>query len=474
MSYRPNKRQYVEEDDTVTSSKLGMNASYIHHLHSHHANVSKNYEGDDDYTDDIFAKHLKTSAKASAAGGSSKDRFSNHSSKSRHSHNSTSKHSSNSNNSSSHRSSSHRSRQPSNASLENSYTQAMNRVSRGGDYYYYDPQKARSFDAHERSSRSNHGRGRSHSNSLGDASRRKESTSSLRTISQHSSSVRNSTSTNGEASLPSVPKKGVSSKDPSEETIALFGAFGVTGHYFLQLAMEAGYKVRALVLPGITLDDVSPASDNLRLITGSFDEAEKIRRVVKNASYVVCLLNDCDKSLTQLKKQQEDARTCAANLENMPPILNHQDDKKDMVAAGSNLKFMQTLLPILEELDTCRVLLYQASSVARDDKGTTPVMGKVVKKLAVSKNTREALREQDKIVKHIVNTTKHTSMNFIVTRPNSDSLIWDRPSRKKLSASKSQPGPFPITNVDLAEFTLGALRMDKIYNTCPYVVQDGL
>lgn len=36
------------------------------------------------------------------------------------------------------------------------------------------------------------------------------------------------------------------------------------------------------------------------------------------------------------------------------------------------------------------------------------------------------------------------------------------------------PGPFPITNVDLAEFTLGALRTEKLYNTCPYVVQNGI
>ena len=40
--------------------------------------------------------------------------------------------------------------------------------------------------------------------------------------------------------------------------------------------------------------------------------------------------------------------------------------------------------------------------------------------------------------------------------------------------SLQQPGPFPITNVDLAEFTLSALRMEKIYNSCPYVVQDGI
>jgi hypothetical protein len=35
-----------------------------------------------------------------------------------------------------------------------------------------------------------------------------------------------------------------------------------------------------------------------------------------------------------------------------------------------------------------------------------------------------------------------------------------------------QPGPFPITNFDLAEFSLNALKTEKLYNTCPYVVQD--
>jgi hypothetical protein len=64
-------------------------------------------------------------------------------------------------------------------------------------------------------------------------------------------------------------------------------------------------------------------------------------------------------------------------------------------------------------------------------------MGKVVKTLAVKKKWRNALQEQDRIVKYLVNNTKQTSMNFIVTRPNADGMIWDRPSRKKLAASKS-------------------------------------
>ena len=45
-------------------------------------------------------------------------------------------------------------------------------------------------------------------------------------------------------------------------------------------------------------------------------------------------------------------------------------------------------------------------------------------------------REQDKIVKYIVNQTKNASFNYIITRP-SDALIRDGSSRKKLAASKS-------------------------------------
>ncbi|KAL3918087.1 MAG: hypothetical protein SGARI_007558, partial [Bacillariaceae sp.] len=224
--------------------------------------------------------------------------------------------------------------------------------------------------------------------------------------------------------------------------------------YFLQLAMEAGYNIRALMLPGMQMDEFADI-DSIRLITGSFDEPSVIQRVCKNADYVVCLLNDCDKTL-QEKTQQENTDTCSVDLENMPPVLydtsnskrnskgssaesNGENPKKKKTSSNTpqNLQFMKILVPILDELDTCRVLLYQASAVARDDKGTTPIFGKVVKKLAVKKNWRQGLKEQDKIVKYISNSTKQTSMNFIVTRPSSDVMIWDRPSRKKLAASKS-------------------------------------
>eukprot|EP00980_Cylindrotheca_fusiformis_P007554 scaffold1567_cov102-Cylindrotheca_fusiformis.AAC.5 len=239
----------------------------------------------------------------------------------------------------------------------------------------------------------------------------------------------------------------------SDNVIALFGAYGTTGQYFLQLALEAGYRVRALVLPGIQLD--MPPSKNLTLVTGTLDEVEKIERVIHKASYIVCMLNDCGKILVE---------------------------KDENGGGSSSLGFIQRLVSILERTRSNRVLLYQASAVALDDNGSTPILSTLVKKMQVRRPKRVALEEQDKIVHYLSSQMDPQSCRYIVTRPSD--LIFDKPSKKKLAASKSvserrmgqspwsQPGPFPITNIDLAEFSLNALKTEKLYNTCPYVVQD--
>jgi len=85
---------------------------------------------------------------------------------------------------------------------------------------------------------------------------------------------------------------------------------------------------------------------------------------------------------------------------------------------------------------------YQATSFARDTKGPAPVLTNMVKKMAVRKTRREMLVEQDKIVKFISKYQKAKSsedggnpFDYIITRPSE--LVWDRPSKKKLEASKS-------------------------------------
>lgn len=115
----------------------------------------------------------------------------------------------------------------------------------------------------------------------------------------------------------------------SDNVISLFGAYGTTGQHFLQVALEAGYRVRVLLLPGIELD--IPESKNLTVVTGSFDEEAKIERVLKRASYVVCMLNDC------------------------PQIM----EEKDGESSTSNYRFIQRLISLLERVRSKRVLLLQ-------------------------------------------------------------------------------------------------------------------
>ena len=67
------------------------------------------------------------------------------------------------------------------------------------------------------------------------------------------------------------------------------------------------------------------------------------------------------------------------------------------------------------------------------------------KKMALRKSSRDLLQEQDKIVKYLCSQSQSSdeddaestksSFQFIITRPSE--LVWDRPSRKKLAASKS-------------------------------------
>lgn len=118
----------------------------------------------------------------------------------------------------------------------------------------------------------------------------------------------------------------------SDNVIALFGAYGTTGQYFLQVALEAGYRVRVLLLPGVELG--IPASKNLTIVTGTFDEEKKIERVLKRASYIVCMLNDCTKII----------------------------EEKEEESSTSNYRFVQRMISILERVKSKRVLLYQVGS----------------------------------------------------------------------------------------------------------------
>jgi hypothetical protein len=224
------------------------------------------------------------------------------------------------------------------ASLENNYSRAMSQMNRGDYGPVHQKQKKSSHGGSSKDSRSKVER-KHHSDKATNTSQLGRDRSGRdRRASQSTAGTQISKASSSKAVTIQVKKRSVSKRDPSEETIAIFGAYGVTGHYFLKRAIEAGYNIQAMILPGMEMEDVA-CSKNLRLITGSLDEVNKIREVVENATYVVCLLNDCDHETFN------------------PPIGNSGDGIDDF----NNLNFMHNLVPILEGSGACRVLLYEVS-----------------------------------------------------------------------------------------------------------------
>lgn len=232
--------------------------------------------------------------------------------------------------------------------------------------------------------------------------------------------------------------------------IALFGAEGKTGHHFLRLALDAGYNVNAYLSPKVSL-----------------------------------------RSLEEFAHQ---------------PSLSVTTE----YPAGCLVSFVNRLYPILQRESSVQLLIFQSTSLATSVSGPTPLLSKVVKRAA--RRRCAFTKDQDAVVRYIaaqhglrqpkqsnpiIGPEKRSSVgqrsikaddqssvtrtdccddalpphfSFIVTRPTI--LLKDGPPSKTLSASKSQPGLFPVAHVDLAEFTLTALQNEKLYNTSPYVVAD--
>lgn len=231
-------------------------------------------------------------------------------------------------------------------------------------------------------------------------------------------------------------------------TIAVFGAYGTTGMYFSSQALDAGYHVHALILPELVDNKWESLQHrrNFSAIHGNLDDEKKVRAVLEDAQCVVCLLNDTIETTSK------------------------QYPKKFLSS------FVEFLYPIMKETPTIRVFLYQATSLAKDARGNTPVLSQVIKTVAHRRNA--FLKDQDAIISFIASqhacveeADDQPTFSFIVTRPTV--LLKEGPAgHKKLKASKSQPGPFPIHYVDLASFSLDALQMERLYNTSPYVVAD--
>ena len=67
--------------------------------------------------------------------------------------------------------------------------------------------------------------------------------------------------------------------------------------------------------------------------------------------------------------------------------------------------------------------------------GSRPILSQVVTKVVVGKTKKDKIKEQDQIIEYISTMSDPETFQYIITRPSD--LIRDRPSRKKLAASKS-------------------------------------
>lgn len=222
--------------------------------------------------------------------------------------------------------------------------------------------------------------------------------------------------------------------DTSHEMIGLFGAHGATGQHFVKLALDAGYSIQALAP---CAESVELQNEQLTVIEGSMDDVDKIEQVISGATFVVCMLGDT------LPKRREYKENCL-------------------------LDFVKTLYPLMQE-SSVTLFLYQANSLTNDLQGKAPIFSRIIKATMNLFGVYPSVHEHDNVVKYVVENA-NDYFHFIVTRPG---ILRNGPSKKRLTSSRSLPGPVPVTNADLAEFSLGALMEEKLWDTTPFVVGDG-
>ena len=81
------------------------------------------------------------------------------------------------------------------------------------------------------------------------------------------------------------------------KTVGLLGSTGRQGGWVLEMALELGHTVRALVRNPKKLDDYSNYSDTekLQIIQGGIDDEEKMRELVKGVDVVISTLGSPSK-----------------------------------------------------------------------------------------------------------------------------------------------------------------------------------
>lgn len=111
------------------------------------------------------------------------------------------------------------------------------------------------------------------------------------------------------------------------KTIALFGATGKTGNHFLQKALEAGYRVKALAR---TPSNLNFEGSDLQVIKGDVLDQKAVNKVVDSADVVVSLFGHVKGSPKWLQTQ---------GTENIVRAMKASGVEKIISLSGGGLPF---------------------------------------------------------------------------------------------------------------------------------------
>lgn len=203
----------------------------------------------------------------------------------------------------------------------------------------------------------------------------------------------------------------------------------MTGRHLVPLALEQGFKVKALVR---TPSKVSIQHDNLTLIEGDFASIDAIKEAITSADYVICCAG------------------APARLKEYP---------KDMM-----LNFVSSLVPLLENEASVKVLLYQAGAFSKTPDGQLPFAIKVMRPiLGPIMGLVPHVLDNDSVIRYLAQN-KPSSFHVIVTRPGQ---LQDKEKGREVVASDS-PETSAITFKSLAAFTLLAIKDETLFGKHPY------
>lgn len=227
------------------------------------------------------------------------------------------------------------------------------------------------------------------------------------------------------------------------ETIALFGATGVTGKYFLKLALEGGFKVQAMVRSKDKLEEDLQKNPSLTITEGDFANAESITATIKGANYVVCMAGG-------------------------PMGQSKQDYPTNLM-----LNFVTNVTKIIQDTaPSVKVFLYQAGAFSVIPGKSLSIIQSALKTVVADwiMKLGPNIEDNNDVIKYIQENKGTFGFQTIVSRP---AALTDKPARDVLVADHFSPPNFPITFADLAAWSLKAIQDESLYGTFPYPQPEG-